>query len=97
MDNKKIPSIPTKNVRFESGELKFDVLSSCAYSHEFNAFVGGKFVPANLTTETGAPIWIKLDGKQLVIETLIDCLIDKNNGTFIGGKIVEVQRFNIIP
>lgn len=98
MDNKKIkiPPIPTKNVCFEHGKLKFDVMKSCAYCQSFNGFVGGNFVPANIRTKTGAPVWIKLDGGELVVETLINYLVDKN-GYFVGGKIVELERFDIIP
>ena len=98
MDNsKKIPAIPTYNVRFENGTLQFDIRPSSAYSTESKCFIsGGDLVTAQLSTlEKNEPVWIKIVGNQIVITKLTNYLVDKTNGYYVGGKIEEVARFNI--
>lgn len=96
MANKiKIPSIPTRDVHFEKGRLQFNILSGCTYSPDMNKFVGGDWVKAHIKTKSGEPVWVKLDGGQLVVEKLTNYLVDAENGNLVGGKIVEIARFNI--
>ena len=91
----KIPPIPTLNVHFGKGLLQFKIMSGCAYLPEFDAFTGGDWVDANLKTKDGEAVWIKLDGGELVIEKMTNYLVDESTGYMVGGKTVEVARFNI--
>lgn len=94
-NNIKIPAIPTREVRFEKGTLKFDILSGCAYIPDMDGFTGGDWVNAHIKTKEGEPVWIKLDAGELVVEKLTDYLVEQSTGNLIGGKIVEIARFNI--
>ena len=95
MANIKIPAIPTYNVKFEKGTLQFDILSGCAYSPSTKGFTGGYLVKAHIKTKEGEPVWVKLDGSELVIEKLVNYLVEKSTGHLVGGEIVEIARFNI--
>ncbi len=94
-NNIKIPAIPTHEVRFEKGTLQFNILSGCAYSTDTKGFTGGDWVKAHIKTKEGAPVRIKLDGGELVVEKLTDYLVEKSTGNLVGGKMVEIARFNI--
>lgn len=94
-NNIKIPAIPTSNVRFENGTLKFDIMHGCGYSPECKGFVGGKWVKAKIISQEGEPVWIKQDGGELVIEKLTNYLVDKATGNLVGGKTVEIARFHL--
>ena len=95
-----IPPIPTNNVRFEEGMLKFDILSGCAYAQRLNGtdrggFVGGHWTKSKFQTSEGSPAWIKLDGGYLVIEKLTNYLVEQKTGYLVGGEVVEVARLKI--
>ena len=96
----KIPPIPTNNVRFEEGLLKFEILSGCAYASRLNdtgngGFVGGHWTKSKFTTDDGSPAWIRLDGSELVVAKLINCLVEKETGNYVGGEVVEIARLKI--
>ena len=90
----KIPAIPVREVRFESGTLQFNIMSGCAYNSDIKGFTGGPWVNAHIKTKEGEPVWVKLEGGELVIVKMTDYAIDEV-GYFIGGKTVEIARFNI--
>ena len=91
----KIPAIPTREVRFENGTLQFNILSGCAYCPECKGFTGGDWVKAHIQTHEGHPVWIKLDGGELVVQKLVNYLVEKSTGHLVGGEIVEIARFNL--
>ncbi len=95
MANIKIPTIPTHNVRFEKGTLQFDILSGCAYWPSAKGFTGGDWVKAHIKTKEDEPVWVKLDGGELVVEKLVNYLVEKSTGNLVGGEIVEIARFNV--
>ena len=90
-----IPSIPTKEVKFENGVLRFKHLANCAYSPSMGCFVGGEWQDARLRTYEDEPVWVHLDAGELVVEKLTDFLLDKKNGNFVGGRTVEIACFRI--
>ena len=91
----KIPPIPTREAKFVKGTLTFKILEGCAYCPDQKGFVGGDWVSAHFQTDKGAPVWIKLDGGQLVIEKLENCLRDEKTGNYVGGKAIELLRLNV--
>ena len=93
--DKKIPGIPTRNVSFKDGTLNLEILEGCAYWPEENAFTGGDWVKAHFETKEGNPVWISLEGGELVISTLTNYLVEESTGYKVGGKKVEIARFNI--
>lgn len=95
MTNMKIPAIPTKNVKFEKGVLSFEILEGCAYCPDHNGFTGGDWVKAHFKSEEGAPVFIKLDGGQLVITKIVNSAIDETTGYIVGGKRIEIARINV--
>lgn len=95
MANIKIPAIPTRDVRFEKGTLQFNILSGCAYFPSENGFTGGDWVKAHIKTKEGEPVWVKLDGGELVVEKLVNYMVEKSTGHLVGGEIVEIARLNV--
>lgn len=95
MANIKIPAILTREVRFEKGTLQFNILSGCAYCPDVKGFTGGDWVKAHIKTNEGEPVWIKLDGGELVVQKLVNYLVEKSTGNLVGGKFVEIARFNV--
>lgn len=93
--NIRIPAIPTREARFENGTLQFNIMSGCAYNPDIKAFTGGAWVNAHIRTKENEPVWVKLEGAELVIVKMTDYVIDKSTGYFVGGKTVEIARFNI--
>lgn len=87
----------TGNVRFEEGTLQFDILvnAACGKLGGEDVIIGGDWVPARIQTKEGTPVWIKLDGDNLIVETLKDAMIDTKTGFFVGGNIVEIARFDV--
>lgn len=94
-DNIKIPAIPTKEVSFKKGTLTFKVMSGCAYCPDLNGFTGGDWVPARLKTMEGAPVWVRLEGGELVIEQLVNGLVEKSTGRWVGGECEEIARLRV--
>ena len=94
MANITVPKIPTRNVKFENETLQFEYLTKCAYKPRVG-FIGGVWKKAHIKNYKGEPAWIKLDGEELVVEKLVNSLVEKFTGNLVGGKIVEIARFNI--
>ena len=95
MANIKIPAIPTREVCFKKGTLQFKILSGCAYCPDVKGFTGGDWVNAHIKTKKGEPVWVKLDGGELVVQKLVNYLVEKSTGNLVGGEIVEIARFNV--
>ena len=91
----KIPAIPTHDVSFEKGTLTFKIMKGCAYCPDLHGFTGGDWVTAHLKTMEGAPVWVRLDGGELVIEKLINCLVEESTGHLVGGEHVEIARLRV--
>lgn len=85
----KIPPIPTKSTHFDRGGLlTFKVREGCAYAPEIPGFTGGTWTNARLRNQKGDVALIRIDGGQLVIETI-------QYGDSIGIKRKEIIRLNI--
>lgn len=85
----KIPSIPTKDVRFDRGRLCFKILEGCAYCPEADGFTGGDWVNARLRSKEGNPIVIYLDGSELIVYEHV------YNGKSLGFMKKEIIRINV--
>jgi len=94
-NNIKIPPIPTKDVRFDKGILKFEIMKGCAYCPSVSGFVGGEWTKTYFRTEEGAPALIRLDGGKLIIEKLVNYAVEKSTGHLVGGEFVEIVSLDV--
>lgn len=86
----KVPPIPTRETHFDRGGLlTFKIKEGCAYCPDIPGFVGGDWVNARFRTKEGETAIVRLDGGQLVIETL------EYGEEYLGFKRKEIVRINV--
>lgn len=80
------PLLPAKvTVLPKSNVLKIEQLQDSLYDPMISAFFGGKFKTMSLTKD-GFPVWIKVENNRVVITQLINCIVDKETDTYVGGE-----------
>lgn len=95
MSDCKIPPIPTK-CHFEEGYFCLEILKNCGYDPQEDVFVGGDWSRCHFKTSSGTPAWIKLEGDELVVHTLINAAIDSETGYYVGGEDKELLRLKVL-
>ena len=90
-----IPVNQITKIRIEqNGSIKFQILTKAAIDIEEGVVAGGKWVDAHVKKD-GLPVKIKVEGRVLVIEQLVNAAKDLSTGEIVGGNYITIARLEL--